>query len=101
MLYVTYTLNFLLMLGLPFMLGALLSRQLGTRWGLFWVGAVTFIGSQVVHIPLNLVLGRLGLLAIGPEPGRLPLTAAVAGLSAGVCQELAPYLVLRFLLKRD
>ena len=68
MLYVTYTLNFLLMLAMPFLLAAFLARRLPVRWGLFWVGAVTFIGSQIVHIPLNVLLGRLGVL-----------TAATAG----------------------
>ena len=101
MLYLTYSLNFLLMMGLPFVLAAFLARRLGVRWGLFWVGAVTFIASQIVHLPLNAVLGGLGL--IKPAPAGWPLIgyAALLGLSAGLCEELARYVVLRFWLKRD
>lgn len=101
MLYVTYTLNFLLMLGLPFVLAAFLARRLGTRWGLVWVGAVTFIASQVVHIPLNAVLGQVGVLQPAKAGWPLVWYAAVLGLMAGLCEELARYLVLRFWLKRD
>ncbi len=97
MLYVTYTLNFLLMLGMPFLLAAFLARRLGTRWGLVWVGAVTFIASQVVHIPLLSLLSRLGVLKAAPSGWY----AIVLGLMAGLCEELARYLVLRFWLKRD
>lgn len=101
MLYVTYTLNFLLMLSLPFVLAAFLARRLGTRWGLVWVGAVTFIASQVVHIPLNAVLARLGVIKAATTGWPLVWYAIVLGLMAGLCEELARYLVLRFWLKRD
>ena len=101
MLYLTYTLNFLLTMGLPFVLAAFLARRLGARWGLFWVGAVTFIASQIVHLPLNAMLAGLGL--IKPAPAGWPLigSAALLGLSAGLCEELARYVVLRLWLKRD
>ena len=101
MLYVTYTLNFLLMLALPFLLAAFLARRLGTRWGLVWVGAVTFIASQIVHIPLNAVLGRLGVLVPAKTGWPLVEYAVLLGLLAGVCEEMARFLVLRFWLKRD
>jgi uncharacterized membrane protein YhfC len=101
MLYITYTLNFLLMIGMPFALAAFLARRLGTRWGLVWVGAVTFIASQVVHIPLNNVLGQLGVIQPAKTGWPLVWYAVVLGLSAGLCEELARYLVLRFWLKRD
>jgi uncharacterized membrane protein YhfC len=103
MLYITYTLNFLLMIGMPFLLATFLARRLHVRWGLFWVGTVTFIASQVVHLPLNALLGRLGLILIIPPSSGWPLVwyAVVLGLSAGLCEELARFLVLRFWLKRD
>jgi uncharacterized membrane protein YhfC len=99
MLYVTYTLNFLLMIGMPFLLAAFLARRMRVRWGLFWVGALTFVASQVVHIPLNVVLGRLGLIKSASAGWPLVWYAVVLGLSAGVCEELARFLVLRFWLK--
>src|SRR5258707_6915590 len=101
MLYLTYSLNFLLMMGLPFVLAAFLARRLGLRWGLFWVGAVTFIASQIVHLPLNAVLGGLGLIKPATAGWPLVVFAVVLGLSAGLCEELARYLVLLFWLKRD
>jgi uncharacterized membrane protein YhfC len=101
MLYITYTLNFLLMMAMPFLLAAFLARRLGMRWGLFWVGAVTFIASQIVHIPLNVVLGRIGLIQQAKSGWPLVWLAVVLGLSAGVCEEVARYLVLRFWLRRD
>ena len=104
MLYVTFTLNFLLMLAMPFVLGAFLARRLGTRWGLFWAGAATFIASQAVHLPLNAALLPLlsrSVLLVLPPGWAVPFNAAVLGLSAGVCEEVARWLVLRFWLKRD
>jgi uncharacterized membrane protein YhfC len=101
MLYVTYTLNFLLMIGMPFVLAAFLARRLGTRWGLVWVGAVTFVASQVVHIPLNALQGQLGIIQPASTGWPLVAYAAVLGLTAGLCEELARYLVLRFWLRRD
>jgi uncharacterized membrane protein YhfC len=101
-LYVTYSLNFLLMLAMPFALGAYFARRLGTRWGLFWAGAITFIASQVVHLPLNaafLPVFQSSVAAGLPAAWQRPATAIVLGLSAGVCEELARYLVLRFWLK--
>ena len=55
------------------LLAAFLARRLGVRWGLFWVGAVTFIASQVVHIPLNILLGRLGQIRSPPPISGWPL----------------------------
>jgi uncharacterized membrane protein YhfC len=101
MLYLTYSLNFLLMMGAPFVLAAFLARRLGVRWGLFWVGAVTFIASQIVHLPLNAILGRLGVIRPASAGWPLVALAVVLGLSAGLCEELARYLVLRYWLKRD
>jgi uncharacterized membrane protein YhfC len=100
--YFTFSLNFLLMLAMPFLLGAFFARRLGARWGLFWAGAVTFIASQVVHLPLNaLILPGLqaNILPGLPATWQRPAFAVVVGLSAGLCEELARYLVLRFWLK--
>ncbi len=102
MLYVTYALNFLLMIGLPLLLGFFLWKRLGTPWRLFGVGAVTFIASQVVHLPLLWGLTALfqqGLLPPVPQAYKLIFNAVVLGLMAGLCEELARYLVLRFWIK--
>ncbi len=95
MLTVAFIVEILLMLGAPVALWLFLWRRYRVSWGLIAVGALTFILSQVVHLPLNWGLGLLGGgrgVALWP----LPAMAAVAGLSAGLCEEGARYLVLRF-----
>ena len=102
MLYITYPLNGILMIGVPLLLGLYLARRLGTAWGLFGAGMATFILSQVVHLPLLWGLTTLfqnKVLPAPPGPWRLVFNAVVLGLAAGLCEELARYLVLRYWLK--
>ncbi|MFQ5921279.1 MAG: hypothetical protein ACE5M4_00405 [Anaerolineales bacterium] len=49
-------LNGLLMIAIPIALGIYLVRRTGQCWRLFLVGGALFIGSQVLHIPFNLVV---------------------------------------------
>lgn len=88
-----YTLSVTLMLLVPVVAAVLLRRRAQAPWFLFLVGAATFIGSQIVHLPLNDWLADLGLL-----PGNeildvsgisLLQTCIILGLSAGLCEELA------------
>lgn len=97
MLYLTYGLNALLMVFLPLLLGIGIQRRFGTGWGLFALGGAAFVGSQVVHIPLNVAVARLfpGLLTGPPEGRGLLMKAAALGLTAGLCEETARYLVFR------
>jgi uncharacterized membrane protein YhfC len=87
-----------LMIGLPIWLAVYVRRRFKVPAKVFWLGALAFVLSQVVHIPLNWALGflgtpaRLGLLPI------VPFSIAV-GLSAGLCEEIARYLMMRFALK--
>ncbi len=98
MLTALYVLNFLLMIGLPLLLGAWLARRYRVSWRLFLIGAVTFVLSQVGHIPFNaLVLGGRFLAPASEWP--LPVLAVFAGLSAGIFEEVARYLVYRFWIK--
>lgn len=102
MLYLTHALNGLLMIGLPLALGVFLARRLGVGWRLFWIGAVTFAASQVVHLPLNIGLTRLaanGTLPRPPDEWKLVINAAILGLTAGLCEETARYLIYRGWLK--
>lgn len=97
------SLNGLLMMAIPVALGLWLASRHGARWGVFVAGAVTFVLSQVGHLPFNQFL--LGPLALSmgwvAQDGTITLMGAVLyGLSAGVFEELARYLVLRF-WKRD
>ncbi|MBC7250997.1 MAG: YhfC family intramembrane metalloprotease [Anaerolineae bacterium] len=103
MLVVTFVIEIIFVFGFPIALGVYLRRRFDTPWKLYWVGAATFIASQVVHIPLNLGLGQLlpwGNLPSQLPPAQLLLLSAVVGLSAGVCEEGARYLAYRFVIKQ-
>jgi uncharacterized membrane protein YhfC len=84
------------MVGGPIALAVLLTRRFRLPWSLVAAGAVAFVGSQVVHIPLNFAVDALAKPHPPPHAWRLPTTAAILGTTAGVCEELARYVVLRF-----
>ncbi len=86
----TYGISVLCMILLPCVLGMLLRRRYRVPWILFCLGALTFVVSQVVHLPLNRLLENTGILPSSPD-GDAPLwrTALILGLTAGLCEELA------------
>jgi len=105
MLYILYPLNALLMIGMPIALAVWLARKTKAPWRLFGVGAVTFIGSQVVHLPLNAGLTALFKViwpsaSAQPQWWHLPFNALVLGLTAGLCEETARYAGYRWLAKK-
>lgn len=89
--------NFALMILIPVIVAIAIRRRTTAPWRFFFMGAVTFILSQVLHIPFNVLVQRSGLL-----PGdtattlNLIITAIFLGLSAGVFEETARYLTYRF-----
>ena len=93
-------LNAFLMIGLGLGLGFLLHHRYNLPWGLYGAGALTFILSQVGHIPFNTWLLNPWLAKIAPQmtsgSADLLIWAAFLGLSAGVFEETARWLVLRF-----
>ena len=95
-------LNTLLMILAPLVLGAYLTRRWGLPWRLFALGAVTFVGSQIFHIPFNQflllpILDKTGLLT-AENPSELVVFGILAGLSAGLFEEGALFLVYRLWL---
>jgi uncharacterized membrane protein YhfC len=97
-------LNGILMMLLPIALGFYLSRKMNQPWKLFGIGALTFIASQVVHLPLLYGLTALFQQKILPNPPKefgLLFNAVVLGLLAGLCEEVARYLFYRFFLKES
>src|SRR3972149_48142 len=93
------------MIAMPMALGAYLIRRYRSGWGLFLVGAVTFIGSQIFHIPFNAYVLNplLASAGFGAETGpglTLALAALLLGLSAGVFEEGARWLAYRFWIRR-
>src|SRR3970040_1170087 len=95
----------LLMIAMPLALGAYLVRRSRGGWGLFLVGAVTFIGSQILHIPFNAYVLNplLASAGFGAETGpglTVALAAPLLGLSAGVFEEGARWLGYRFWIRK-
>jgi uncharacterized membrane protein YhfC len=97
--------NGLLMMMVPIVLAAVLSRRWRLPRRIFWLGVGTFIGSQVLHIPFNRFVLQPLMTALGLEgvSAGLPfaLVAVLLGLSAGVFEESARYLVYRRFLPRE
>jgi len=90
MLAYTYTLSIILMISVPVILAVVLRRYFQVPWLLFGIGTLTFIGSQVVHIPLNNLLVDLGVLPQNAKEGwDLTRMVGILGLTAGLCEELA------------
>jgi ABC-2 type transport system permease protein len=87
-----FTLSIALMILVPLVLAGLLRRRTQAPWILFAIGTLTFIGSQVVHLPLNSLLTKLHVL---PKTGltdpaiSLLQTVLVLGFTAGLCEETA------------
>ncbi len=72
----------------PLVLMARWRARSGAPWRLAGLGALTFVASQAVHIPL--------LLAVHPERWRpFGLAALGLGLAAGLCEELARWVLAR------
>jgi uncharacterized membrane protein YhfC len=93
-----------LMIALGLALGAWLARRQKMSWGLFGIGAATFVASQVAHIPFNSLVLNRALVALGfPETastGALIGASVLLGLSAGVFEEGARYLMYRYWAKK-
>ncbi len=97
-----HPLNAILMIALPIALGIFLERKFHLGWGLWWIGAGTFIFSQIGHIPFNIGLTALfkrGILPTPPEAWTLVFNATILGLSAGLWEELARFATYRWWAK--
>ena len=103
MVYVLLTLNSLLMLILPVLLGIWLARRYKVGWKLFLLGAAGFVVSQIFHIPFNqFVLNPFtaGILEQGETIGRVLLVALLLALSAAVFEEVTRFVFYRFMKNR-
>jgi uncharacterized membrane protein YhfC len=99
-------LNAGLMIGIPVTAALLIYKRGKSGFRPIWIGAAVFILSQVGHIPFNQFLMIPGLKALGVDVASqggisLWVLGAAAGLSAGVFEEIARYLALKFWLKKD
>jgi len=93
-----HLLNGLLMVAMPVLLAIYLTNKWKMGARIWWIGAATFIISQIGHIPFNLGVGKLlnqtSMVAWNPVT-QLIFNAVFLGLSAGIFEECARYLVLR------
>jgi uncharacterized membrane protein YhfC len=101
-LIVTYFLNGFLMIAMPVGLTIYLTRTFKRGWRLFWIGAGTFIFSQVLHIPFNAlvapVFGQSAFLSL-PVGAQNVVLSIFYGLSAGLFEELSRYVMYRWWAK--
>lgn len=94
---VLYFLGTLVMIALPLGLASVLAHRRQADWGLFGMGAATFVGSQLLHIPFNLLVERAGWLPADLSVfANLLVVSLFLGLSAGIFEEVARYLTYRF-----
>lgn len=104
-----HLLNALLMIGMPVALSLYLIRRfqattpISLARRILFIGAATFLLSQVLHIPFNQyvlspVLKAMGIATWQQSP-RLVVNAVAAGLSAGLFESLARYLTYRYWAK--
>jgi len=99
-------LNAGLMIGIPVAVALLIYKRGKSGFRPIWIGAAVFILSQVGHIPFNQFLMVPGLKALGVDVAAqggisLWVLGVAAGLSAGIFEEVARYLALKFWLKKD
>lgn len=93
-------LNALLMIGVPLGLGVYLARKQGSPWRFFVAGGVVFVASQILHLPFNSrvlvpLLDDLGWMRASTISQQVGLALAL-GFSAGMFEETARYLALRW-----
>jgi uncharacterized membrane protein YhfC len=95
MLVAMHILNPVLMVLVPLAIAARLVRSYRLDWAIFGLGAGTFIASQIFHIPFNHFVLNPVLLNMGPGAGAGVAGAVLLGLSAGLFEEMARYLMLK------
>jgi uncharacterized membrane protein YhfC len=104
MILVTSIIGVLGMILLPILLGFWLVRKFKLSWKLFFAGALTFIASQILHIPFLQVLTAMfnnGTLPSPPAAWMTIFNAVLLGLLAGIFEETARYILFKFFLKES
>ena len=102
LLTVLHPLNGMICIALGVGLGIYLTLRFKLNWRLWWVGAFTFIFSQVGHLPFNIgVLNpwMADVMESLPAAWRVPITAVVLGLSAGLFEEFSRFAVYRWWIR--
>lgn len=85
MLTAAHVISFLGMIVLPVVLWIYFTRKFTLSWKLVLAGGLTFIASQILHIPLVIAMGSF-LKGVS-----LLVNAMILGLLAGLFEETARY----------
>ena len=95
MLSTLYIINFLGMILLPIMAWIFFTRKFALSWKLVLAGSLTFIASQIPHIPL--------VFALNPflAKNSVLVQAMILGLLAGIFEETARYILFKFILRNS
>jgi uncharacterized membrane protein YhfC len=108
MLITTTILSAIGMILLPLVLGYFIAKKFKLTFKdfriLFIAGALTFIASQVLHIPLVYGLTAMfknGTLPSPPESWTLIFNAVLLGLLAGIFEETARYILFKHIMKNS
>lgn len=102
MLISAYLLNVFGMILLPIVLAFYLTRKFSLSWKLVFAGALTFIASQVLHIPIVTgltIFFKSTSAPIIPEAWRTLFNGVLLGLLAGIFEETARWVLYKFVLK--
>jgi uncharacterized membrane protein YhfC len=88
-----YVIGFMGMILLPIVAWIIFTRRFNLSWKLVLAGGLTFIASQIPHIPL--------VTALAPVMAKnsLLVNAITLGLLAGIFEETARYILFKFILK--
>jgi uncharacterized membrane protein YhfC len=101
---ITYLLNGLFMIAIPIILGIFLINKFHLSWRIWWIGAATFVISQIFHIPFNTYILNPLLKNIQDSIQGITgivIIALLLGLSAGVFEECARYIMYLWPLKNQ
>lgn len=96
---VMFVLAGLLEIIIPLALGFYITRKFGTSWKNWFVGALMFILS-LTRIPLNAYTNQM-ILAAPVTQWTYSMLALAPSLTAGVFEEMARYIGLKFIIKDD
>ena len=104
MLYITYTLDILLMIAIPVALGIFLVRKFDLEGRWWWIGAIVYIVSQIILQPLdnyiiNPYLNNLSFFSNLPSTYVLIFGGLTLGLCAALSEELLRYAMFRWWTK--
>lgn len=97
---ITFPIAIIFEICFPILLGIWFVRRYRSSWKLVGIGALVFVGAQVLHIPFLSWLTSLFTAGTLPAPGaayRVLFNAVLLGLLAGLFEETARAIAFYFL----